>query len=60
MRSPLAHTPRFLRSRLVVTFAVLLFFESGVEFTLGGSIFTCLIHDMGLSSVTLASRILAG
>ena len=57
---PLADMPRFLRSPLVLTFAFLLFFESGVEFTLGGFISTYLIHDMGLSSVTLASWILAG
>ncbi len=34
---PLADVPRFLRSPLVLAFAFLLFFESGAEFTLGGS-----------------------
>ena len=55
----LAEVPRLLRSPLVLTFAFLLFFESGVEFTLGGFISTYLVRDIGLSSITLASWILA-
>jgi len=57
---PLADVPRFLRSPLVLTFAFLLFFESGIEFTLGGFISTYLTHDMAVASVSLASWILAG
>jgi fucose permease len=57
---PFAEMPRFLRSPLVLAFAALLFFESGVEFTLGGFISTYLTHDLGVSSVALASWILAG
>ena len=56
---PLADVPRFLRSPLVLAFACLLFFESGVEFTLGGFISTYLLHDIGLSSIAIASWILA-
>jgi fucose permease len=56
---PLAEVPRFLRSPLVLAFAFLLFFESGVEFTLGGFISTYLVHDLGLSSLAIASWILA-
>ncbi len=57
---PVADIPRFLRSPMVLALALLLFFESGVEFTLGGFISTYLTHDMALSSVSLASWILAG
>ncbi|HEY2017655.1 MAG TPA: MFS transporter [Bryobacteraceae bacterium] len=57
---PVADMPRFLRSPLVLAFACLLFFESGVEFSLGGFISTYLTHDMAVSSVSLASWILAG
>ncbi len=57
---PVAEMPRFLRSPLVLAFALLLFFESGVEFTLGGFISTYLTRDMGMASVALASWILAG
>lgn len=57
---PLGDVRRFLRSPLVLTFAFLLFFESGVEFTLGGFISTYLIRDIGLSSIAVASWILAG
>jgi fucose permease len=57
---PIADMPRFLRSPLVLAFACLLFFESGVEFTLGGFISTYLTHDMAVTSVSLASWILAG
>ncbi|HZS53182.1 MAG TPA: MFS transporter [Bryobacteraceae bacterium] len=56
---PLAEVPRFLRSPLVLAFAFLLFFESGVEFTLGGFISTYLMHDIGLNSIAIASWILA-
>jgi MFS transporter, FHS family, glucose/mannose:H+ symporter len=59
-RLPVADMPRFLRSPLVLIFAALLFFESGVEFTLGGFISTYLTHDMAISSVSIASWILAG
>ena len=57
---PLAEIPRFLRSPLVLAFAFLLFFESGVEFTLGGFISTYVTRDLGVASVALASWILAG
>jgi MFS transporter, FHS family, glucose/mannose:H+ symporter len=49
----------FLRSPLVIAFACLLFFESGVEFTLGGFISTYLVQDMRVASVSVASWILA-
>ncbi len=55
-----AEMPRFLASPLVLAFALLLFFESGVEFTLGGFISTYLTRDMALASVATASWILAG
>jgi fucose permease len=55
---PVAEIPRFLRSPLVLAFAALLFFESGVEFTLGGFVSTYLTHDFA-ASVKLASWILA-
>ena len=57
---PVAEMPRFLRSPLVLAFAFLLFFESGVEFTLGGFISTYLTHDLAVASISLASWILAG
>jgi fucose permease len=50
----------FLRSPLVLALAALLFFESGVEFTLGGFISTYLTHDIAVASVGLASWVLAG
>jgi fucose permease len=56
---PLAAMSQFARSPLVITFAGLLFFESGVEFTLGGFISTYLTRDAGISSVSKASWILA-
>ena len=59
-RLPVAEMPRFLRSPLVLIFAALLFFESGVEFTLGGFISTYFTRDMAVSSVSIASWILAG
>ena len=57
---PIHDVPRFLRSSLVLTFAVLLFFESGVEFTLGGFISVYLTRDLSVGSVALASAVLAG
>ncbi len=57
---PVAEMPRFLRSPMVLVFAALLFFESGVEFTLGGFISTYLTHDLAVSSIAAASWILAG
>lgn len=56
---PLAAMLRFARAPLVLAFAGLLFFESGVEFTLGGFISSYLIRDAGISSVSIASWILA-
>lgn len=57
---PIAKVPQFLRSPLVLVFALLLFFESGVEFTLGGFISTYLMRAVGVASVSMASWILAG
>ena len=57
---PIADMPRFLHSPLVLTFAFLLFFQSGVEFCLGGFISTYLTTDLNVTSVSLASWILAG
>ena len=59
-RLPLRDMAGFLRSPLVLIFATLLFFESGVEFTLGGFVSIYLTRDMGISSVSVASWILAG
>jgi fucose permease len=59
-RLPVADMPRFLRSPVVLVFAALLFLQSGVEFTLGGFISTYLRGDMAVSSVAVASWILAG
>jgi len=56
---PVADVARFLRSPLVRAFAFLLFFESGVEFTLGGFISTYMTRDIGVASVSLASWALA-
>ncbi len=56
---PVADMPRFLRSPLVLALAALLFFESGVEFTLGGFISTYLTRDLALASVSIASWVLA-
>jgi fucose permease len=56
---PVADVPRFLRSPLVLIFAALLFFESGVEFTLGGFISTYLKHDIAVASVAATSWVLA-
>ncbi len=57
---PLKEMPRFLRSPLVLTLACLLFFESGIEFTMGGFISTYLMRDIAVSSLAIASWILAG
>ena len=51
---PLAQIPRFLRSPLVLSFAFLLFLESGSEFTLGGFISMYLSRDM--ANCFLAAR----
>lgn len=56
---PIADVPRFLRSPLVLAFAALLFFESGVEFTLGGFISTYLARDIRVDSLSVVSWILA-
>jgi fucose permease len=58
-RLPIADMPRFLREPLVLALGCLLFFESGMEFTLGGFISTYLTRDMGVS-VSVASWVLAG
>jgi fucose permease len=57
---PVGEMPRFLRSPFVLAFAILLFFQSGVEFTMGGFISTYLTQDMAVRSVSAASWILAG
>jgi predicted MFS family arabinose efflux permease len=57
---PVGEMPRFLRSPFVLAFAILLFFQSGVEFTMGGFISTYLTNDMAVRSVSAASWILAG
>jgi fucose permease len=57
---PVAAMPAFLRSPLVLIFALLLFLESGVEFALGGFISMYLTRDMAIASVSKASWILAG
>ncbi len=49
---------RFLREPLIVTFALLLFFESGNEFTLGGYISSYLTRELG-ASLSMASYTLA-
>jgi FHS family glucose/mannose:H+ symporter-like MFS transporter len=58
-RMPFAGIARLLRAPLLVAFAALLFFESGVEFTLGGFISTYLTGDLGVRSISAASWILA-
>lgn len=55
---PVAEMPRFARSPLVIAFAALLFFESGVEFTLGGFVSTYLVRQMAVSAAA-ASWVLA-
>jgi fucose permease len=44
---PVAEMPRFFRSPLVIAMACLLFFQSGVEFTMGGYISTYLTKGLG-------------
>jgi fucose permease len=58
-RLPIAEMPRFIRSGLVAAMASLLFFQSGVEFTLGGYISTYLTRGMNVA-VASASWVLAG
>jgi fucose permease len=57
---PLAEVSGFLRSPLVLSFAFLLFLQSGAEFTLGGFISMYMAHDLAIASVALVSWILAG
>jgi fucose permease len=44
---PVGEMPLFLKSPLVLTMACLLFFQSGVEFTMGGYISTYLTQGLG-------------
>jgi MFS transporter, FHS family, glucose/mannose:H+ symporter len=55
---PLPEVGRLARQPLVLTFAFLLFFESGNEFMLGGYITTYLTRDLQ-ASLSLASYLLA-
>ncbi|MCC6163810.1 MAG: MFS transporter [Acidobacteria bacterium] len=55
---PLAALPRYLRQPVVLALGVLLFFQSGNEFLLGGYIANVLTRDLG-ASVTTASLWLA-
>jgi fucose permease len=57
-RLPWKDVPQFLRSPLVLSMALLLFFMSGTEFTLGGFIATYLTREMGMA-VAAASWVLA-
>lgn len=56
---PLSQMPRFIRMPTVRTLALLLFFESGNEFLLGGYISTFLTRELN-SSLAAASYLLAG
>jgi len=56
---PLAAMPCLLRSPLILSFALLLFLESGVEFTLGGFISIYFAREMAVSSVSVVAWILA-
>ncbi len=58
-RLPVADMPRFLRSPLVLLMAGLLFFQSGVEFIMGGYVSVYLTRDFEMS-VPAASWVLAG
>ncbi|HWR51971.1 MAG TPA: MFS transporter [Bryobacteraceae bacterium] len=58
-RLPFAEIPRFVRSPLALAIALLLFFQSGIEFTLGGYIATYLTASISMT-VAAASWILAG
>lgn len=55
---PLARVGGFVRMPLVLSFAFLLFFQSGNEFVLGGYFSTFLSRDLGVA-VTSASYLLA-
>ena len=55
---PLAEVRRLARNPLVLTFGLLLFFESGNEFILAGYVSTYLARDVG-ASVSAASYLLA-
>ncbi|MCE5307786.1 MAG: MFS transporter [Acidobacteriales bacterium] len=58
-RLPIADMPRFLRSPLVLLMAGLLFFQSGVEFIMGGYVSVYLTRGFGMS-IPAASWVLAG
>ena len=55
---PWHEAPRFLKSPLVLAMAALLFFQSGVEFTLGGFMSTYFTRELGMT-VGSASYVLA-
>jgi FHS family glucose/mannose:H+ symporter-like MFS transporter len=57
-RLPVVEIRRFAKHPLVLTFAFLLFFQSGAEFTLGGFTSTYVTRDMA-ASVAVASWVLA-
>lgn len=46
---PLAHMPELLRQPFVLALAVLLFFQSGSEFVMGGYVTTLLTRDLGMA-----------
>ncbi len=56
---PASELKLLLRQPLLLTAGVLLFFESGVEFTIGGYLTTFLTREIGVS-IAAASWILAG
>jgi MFS transporter, FHS family, glucose/mannose:H+ symporter len=58
-RLPVAEMRRFIGAPLVLAMAFLLFFQSGIEFTLGGYITTFLMDPLG-AEIASASWILAG
>ncbi len=47
---PLAHMPALLRQPFVLALALLLFFQSGSEFAMGGYVTTLLARDFGLAT----------
>jgi fucose permease len=57
-RLPVGEIPRFLQSPLVLAMGLLLFFQSGIEFTMGGYITTYLTAAMSMT-VAQASWLLA-
>jgi fucose permease len=57
-RLPLADVRRFLKAPLVLTLAALLFFQSGIEFTLGGFVSSYVSLEFA-GSVSMASWVLA-